>query len=796
MTSLYPSPLPTLLSYFPFPFLYNMESAARIKKLGKQIVEYPEDAVPVISTAEWFSGLAQNPIHAVIRYVTSLFPILSWIHRYNFGWAYGDLVAGLTVGIVGVPQSMSYAQIATLPTEYGLYSSFVGVLCYCFFATSKDVSIGPVAVMSLTVSQIIKHVNDAHPGEWDGPQIATTVAFICGFIVLGIGLLRLGWIVEFIPAPAVSGFMTGSAINIVSGQVPGLLGLKGFDTRAATYKVIINTLKHLPFTQLDAAFGIPGLVFLYIIRTLCQRLSKRFPRSARLFFFFNVFRNAFVIIVLTIASWLYTRHRRSASGSYPIKILQDVPRGFKHLGQPTIDRNLVAALAGELPVATIILFLEHIAISKSFGRVNGYKINPNQELIAIGVTNTIGTLFGAYPATGSFSRSALQSKSGVKTPAAGLFSAVVVIVALYGLTPAFFWIPSAALSAVIIHAVADLVASPAQVFAFWRVSPIEFVIWLAAVLATIFATIEDGIYVSVAASLVLLLVRIARPRGSFLGKLTVHHNSEAREVFVPLKPKDGVLNPHLKVYPPAPGVIIYRFEESFLYPNSSLVNDSVVDYVKEHTKRGKDMSGVKASERPWNDPGRNCEELTNTSKPILSAVVLDFSAISHIDTTGIQALVDTKNEVERWADRPIQFHFASILSPWIRRSLVAAGFGVGSTGDSGVRPEVAPVTRYHDEYIADPQHCGEEGGDLYTRRALDPDPEAVAESSATFSSRSSLEDTVDGSVDAGSKQNGSRAPLVQTSTPFFHFDLAAAVRAAETSIIVSHRSYNTFPEKH
>ena len=160
--------------------------------------------------------------------------------------------------------------------------------------------------------------------------------------------------------------------------------------------------------------------------------------------------------------------------------------------------------------------------------MNGYKINPNQELIAIGVTNTIGTIFGAYPATGSFSRSALQSKSGALSPASGLFSAVVVIVALYGLTPAFFWIPSAGLSAVIIHAVADLVASPEQVYSFWRVSPVEFVIWFASVLVTVFATIEDGIYTSIAASLALLLVRVARPRGHFLGRVTL-----ARELWQP-----------------------------------------------------------------------------------------------------------------------------------------------------------------------------------------------------------------------------------------------------------------------
>ena len=135
-----------------------------------------------------------------------------------------------------------------------------------------------------------------------------------------------------------------------------------FSTRAATYKVIIQSLKHLPYTKLDAAFGLTGLVFLYIIRWICERLTKRYPRAgniatlgwrlyadlilARFWFFFNVFRNAFVIIVLTFASWLYCRHHKSASGKYPIKILQNVPRGFKHIGQPVIDPQLVSALAG------------------------------------------------------------------------------------------------------------------------------------------------------------------------------------------------------------------------------------------------------------------------------------------------------------------------------------------------------------------------------------------------------------------------------------------------------------------
>ncbi|KAF5391310.1 hypothetical protein D9757_002089 [Collybiopsis confluens] len=743
------------------------------KRLGKKIIGYPEQVVPVVSVKDWLLPFTQNPVQHVINYFYRLFPIIGWISRYNLGWLTGDLIAGFTVGIVVVPQSMSYAQIATLPVQYGLYSSFIGTLIYCFFATSKDVSIGPVAVMSLTVSQIIAHVDEAHPGKWEGPEIATTVAFISGFVVLGIGLLRLGWLVEFIPAPAVSGFMTGSAINIAAGQVPGLMGISGFNTRAATYQVIINTLKGLPRTTKDAAFGLTGLFTLYAIRILCDYFTKRFPRRARVFFFLSVFRNAFVIIILTIASWLYTRHRGGTKGKFPIKILGTVPAGLQHVGQPTIDPELVSALAGELPVATIILLLEHIAISKSFGRINDYKIDPNQELIAIGVTNTVGSCFAAYPATGSFSRSALKSKSGVRTPAAGILSAIVVIVALYGLTPAFFWIPNAALSAVIIHAVADLVASPPQVYSYWRVSPLEFLIWAAAVLVTVFSTIEIGVYVSVCVSLALLLVRVAHPRGYFLGKVTLRMSGrkEQREVFVPLA-KDGVTNPEINVTPPAPGVIVYRFEESYLYPNASIVNSALVDYVKANMRRGKDMSTVNLRDRPWNDPGprrgeADMERERNAKLPDLHAVVLDFSTVSHIDTTATQALIDTRNQIERWTNHPVEFHFASILSSWIRRALIAGGFGVGASS-SKLTYEIAAVVPYRDGLGDGPI------GHLNRNSPQESDD---------------IEKGIGGlqqgkeSINSGKTRDESGfEPVLPLETPFFHLDLESAVRAAESGL--------------
>ncbi|KAI9566505.1 sulfate transporter family-domain-containing protein [Boletus coccyginus] len=736
--------------------------ASTVKRVGKKIIAYPEDVVPVISTSTYINNRVTNPKQGIIDYFISLFPIFGWITRYNFGWLTGDLIAGITVGIVLVPQSMSYAQLATLPAQYGLYSSFVGVLIYCFFATSKDVSIGPVAVMSLTVAEIIASVDSKFPGRWSGPDIATTLAFTCGIIVLAIGLLRIGWLVEFIPAPAISGFMTGSAITIMTSQLPGLMGISGFNTRAAPYEVIIDTLKGLPRTTLDAAWGVTGLVALYAIRIIFTQLTRRFPGRSRLFFFIMVARNAFVILVLTVAAFLYCRHRKTASG-YPIKILRTVPRGLQDVGPITVDPDLLGALAPQLPVATIILLLEHIAIAKSFGRLNHYKINPNQELIAIGVTNTVGSVFHAYPATGSFSRTALKCKSGVRTPASGISTSMVVIVALYGLTPAFYWIPTAGLSAVIIHAVSDLVASPAQVYTYWRVSPLEFVIWLAAVLVTVFSTIENGIYTSIAASLALLLVRIAHPRGYFLGKVTLtdsRNDRGSREVFLPLRP-DGVTNLEVKVEPPAPGVIIYRFEESYLYPNCSAINSVIVDYVKENMRRGIDVGAIQLRDRPWNDAGpvvggAEAAQAANIAKPKLRVIVLDFSGVSQLDTTAVQALIDTRSEVERWTDAPVEFHFASILSPWILRALIAGGFGIGTPTE--VPSEVAAVVTYNDE-----QRSGWKAH-LETPRT---DVEAHETSLPPLSREREgvLEST----------------PLLTEETPFFHFDLVAALRAVEAN---------------
>ncbi len=702
--------------------------------------EYEEKTV---STKDWLRDTFSDPGSRVKRYFVSLFPIAQWIYRYNFTWFLGDLIAGVTVGAVVVPQGMSYAQIATLPPEYGLYSSFIGVFIYCFFATSKDVTIGPVAVMSLEVAKVIQSTQASNP-SLQGPVIATAVAFLCGAIALGIGLLRLGWIIEFIPAPAVAGFMTGSAFTIAAGQVPALMGIsKLFNTRATTYLVVINTLKHLGSTTVDAAFGLVCLFVLYAIKIGSNTVGKRYPKLRRASFFTSVLRNAVVIIVATAISYGVCKNR---TDDPPIRILGTVPRGFQHIGLLQIDSSLAGSIAPQLPVATIILVLEHIAISKSFGRINDYKIVPDQELIAIGVTNMVGTFFNAYPATGSFSRSAIKSKSGVRTPLAGIITGLVVLLALYALTGAFYYIPNAGLSAVIIHAVLDLIAHPRQVYNYWKVQPLEAFIFIGDVFITVFVSIEWGVYFAMIASLVLLLWRIALPEGRFLGRVQIGTgDGKRREVYVPLDRKN--FNPSVKVEAPPPGVIIYRPSESFTYPNASRQNSAIVEEAYRATKRGRPNMYTSLGERPWNDPGPrkgyNQDAILNDSRPVLRAVILDFASVAHIDTTGIQNLVDTQRQLNKYADREVEFHFANILSPWIRRALLAGGFGTGRPHNHLVEiaatvppPDALSVSATRDEELRQRSH-----GDLEI-----------------------------GPIEAG-EDVSLTAPIVSTGTPFFHLDI-------------------------
>ncbi|CAJ0896173.1 7531_t:CDS:2, partial [Entrophospora sp. SA101] len=541
-------------------------------------------------------------------------------------------VAGMTAGLVVIPQGMAYALLVGLTPEYGLYSSFVGVSIYFLFSTSKDITIGPTAVMSLLMGQNLASIQASHtdPANPAAPLVTLAVAFafMSGIIALIIGLLRFGKIlVDYISAPVIAGFTTGSALTISIGQVYKILNISGVDSKEPAYIVVGKTFKNLPSTKIDAALGITGLVCLYSIKYGTRYFAKRYPSKERAFFFIGILRNIFVVILGAFVAYL----AGLGQSKNPFKILKDVPSGFTHVGVPVLDSNVLRQIAPYLPGVTIILILEHIAIAKSFGRINNYRITPSQELIAIGITNFVGSFFGAYPATGSFSRSAIKSKSGVRTPLADIFSAILVMLALYVLTPAFYYIPDAVLSAVIFHAVLDLIS-----------------------------------------------IRLARPKYESLGRIKlddINEDSTSGEkyAYAPLESKSF----KSIIEPPPDGVLIFRIDEALIYPNASYIDDQILDYAKSKTRRIYKPPS-KTGDRPWNDSSYrddNQEQIENSNKPLLKAVVFDFVAISSLDSTGLQSIIDIRKELDRYSGHKVEYHFANVLSKSIKKSLIYGGFG-------------------------------------------------------------------------------------------------------------------------
>lgn len=763
----------------------------------------------------------------MINYGKGLFPFVHWAPFYNLQWFYGDLVAGITIGAVVVPQSMAYAKLALLPVQFGLYSGFMGVLIYWIFATSKDITIGPVAVMSTITGNVVTYAAKTLP-HYQGYQIAQALAIICGAIVCFFGLIRIGWVVEFISLTSITAFITGSAINILCGQVPTLMGISGhMNTRASTYLVIINTFKNLHYTTLDAALGLTALVMLYLIRFVCNMAAKRWPKKQKMFFFLSTLRTAFVICLYTLISYLVNRHVAKHVNATSYKkahtaILGPVPRGFQNAGVPVINKAIIKGFASQIPVSVIVLLIEHIAISKSFGRINNYTIDPSQELLAIGVTNLLGPFLGAYPATGSFSRTAIKAKAGVRTPFAGVITAIVVLIAIYALPAAFYWISSASLAAVIIHAVGDLIADPNTIYQFWRVSPLEVIIFFIGVIVTVFSSIEDGIYTTLVVSAVVLLVRVAKARGRFLGKVKIHSvigdhlvedvsmsgkgglelrtrekgrespssSTHERDVFLPLDHRDGT-NPDIDIGAPYPGVYVYRFSEGFNYPNANHYLDQLTSTIFSQTRKTNPNAYARLGDRPWNNPGPTRSGIVEVdySKPTLKALILDFSSVNNVDITSVQQLIDVRNQLDRYtAPDRVEWHFACINNRWTKRALVAAGFGLPTPSDEpGDYHRWKPLYSVAEIGGADSAAAAEEA--QFNKRSksfVAHDVEAADRfrDEAGSSSGSSSDNAVREDDLQRERTRAARRVMVVggLNRPFFHLDVTSAFNSAVASI--------------
>ncbi|XP_041264997.1 sodium-independent sulfate anion transporter isoform X3 [Onychostruthus taczanowskii] len=416
-------------------------------------------------------------------------PVLRWLPRYSRAWLPLDLLAGLAVGLTAVPQALAYAELAGLPLQYGLYSSFMGCFVYCLLGTAKDVTLGPTAIMSLLVSSYAFHQ----------PVYAVLLAFLSGCIQLAMGLLRLGFLLDFISCPVIKGFTSAASITISFNQVKNILGLQAIPRQF--FLQVYETLRRIGETRAgDAVLGLSCLAALAGLRAMKSHLPQAAPTeplavriSYLIVWISATARNALVVLFAGLVAYSF-----QVLGSQPFRLTGSIPQGLPAFQPPRFSlaapngtvpfQSMVQDMGVGLAVVPLMGLLETVAIAKAFASQNGYRIDPNQELLALGVANVLGSFVSSYPVTGSFGRTAVNAQSGVCTPAGGLVTA---------------------LAAVIISAVVPMF--DAGIFrTLWRVKRLDLVP-LCVTFLLCFWEVQYGIVAGVLVSGLLLLYSVARP---------------------------------------------------------------------------------------------------------------------------------------------------------------------------------------------------------------------------------------------------------------------------------------------
>ncbi|WP_456427286.1 SulP family inorganic anion transporter [Rhodocaloribacter sp.] len=426
--------------------------------------------------------------------LSRFFPPLQWMPNYRREDLSGDLSAGLTVGVMLIPQGMAYALIAGLPPIYGLYAALVPLIVYALFGTSRQLAVGPVAMVSLLVAAGVAPLAGDDVALY--VTLALTLSLMVGALQFFLGVARFGFLTNFLSHPVLSGFTSAAALIIGLNQLKHLLGLN-IARSNYIHEILWSALTQLGATHLPTlALGLGSIVLLVGLK----RWKKTFP-------------GALVVVVLTtLAVWVL---RLDLNG---VKIVGEVPSGLPGFRLPGVGMAEIDALIPTALAIGLVGFMESIAVAKAFASKHRYEVDANQELIGLGLANLIGGLFQAYPTTGGFSRTAVNDQAGARTPLASILSAGVIALTLLFLTPLFFFMPKAVLAAIVMVAVVGLIDLKEAQF-LWRVKRQDFYLLVLTFLATLSLGIEQGILVGVAASLVLVIQQSSRPHTAVMGRL-------------------------------------------------------------------------------------------------------------------------------------------------------------------------------------------------------------------------------------------------------------------------------------
>lgn len=519
------------------------------------------------------------------------FPILTWLPNYRKDYLSGDISAGLTVGVLLIPQGMAYAMIAGLPPVYGLYASVVPQIIYAIFGTSRQLSIAPSAMDSLLVATGVSVL--ATEGTDAYITFAILLALFMGIAQFSLGIMRMGFITNLLSKPVISGFTSAAALIIGLNQIKYLMGIDVVRGHAI-HKILASTFDKIGEVHwATLAVGVSGIVFIKLLKKFIPKV----PASLVL-----------LVLGILVASGL-------GLGAKGVSIVEEIPEGLPAFIVPDLSWELVQRLLPLSLTIAVVAYMEAFSVAKALeAKRRNYKVMPNQELIALGAANIVGSLFQSYPVTGGFSRSAVNEQSGANTPLASLVSAAMVALTLLFLTPLFYHLPHAILAAIIMIAVSSLIDTT-YILTLWKTNKVELGLLLATALVTVVFGMVPGIVSGIILSVLILLFKAANPHMALLGR--VKGFSEYRN----LKRFDN-----LETWEE---LMIVRVDVPFVFVNIQTIKERITNAALE--RDGK-----------------------------LKYVILDAASVNHMDATGI---IGVRDLIDSLKEKDIMLLFAEVIGP-------------------------------------------------------------------------------------------------------------------------------------
>ncbi|KAK3012070.1 hypothetical protein RJ639_011963 [Escallonia herrerae] len=546
----------------------------------------------------------------------ALFPILEWGRSYNFKKFRGDLISGLTIASLCIPQDIAYAKLANLDPQYGLYSSFVPPLIYAFMGSSRDIAIGPVAVVSLLLGTLLQNEIDPHTNAADYRRLAFTATFFAGITQATLGILRLGFLIDFLSHAAVVGFMGGAAITIALQQLKGFLGIKKFTKNTDIISVMhswnwqtivigATFLAFLLFAKYIVRLPIliytnKHFIFLHGSYMICEQGKKNKK-------FFWVPATAPLISVILSTLFVYITHAEKKG----VAIVRHIEKGINppsaneiHFTGEYLAKGFKIGV-----VAGMVALTEAVAIGRTFASMKDYQLDGNKEMVALGAMNVIGSMTSCYVATGSFSRSAVNYMAGCQTAVSNIVMSCVVFLTLEFITPLFKYTPNAILASIIISAVIGLIDYEAAIL-IWKIDKFDFVACMGAFFGVVFASVEIGLLIAVSISFAKVLLQVTRPRTAMLGRI----------------PRTSVYR-NVEQYPEAtkvPGILIVRVDSAIYFSNSNYIKERILRWLNDEE-----------------------EKLKASVLPRIRFLIVEMSPVTDIDTSGVHALEELHRSLQK-----------------------------------------------------------------------------------------------------------------------------------------------------